>query len=131
MFLTDNNGHIRTTELLAPENVTSNANPQVITEYLKRVQAVTWNRKFFEAETSGIGASDPLFGLGPPETQNDDRICILYGCSVPCILRPKANGNVLFQFIGEAYVHGRMDGEAIFTVSPDKLKTQKTTFCVI
>jgi hypothetical protein len=58
-----------------------------------------------------------LFGLCPGRTEVGDLICILYGCSVPVILRDKApdspGDRKWFEVIGEAYVHGKMDGEAI------------------
>jgi hypothetical protein len=44
------------------------------------------------------------------------RICILYGCSVPVVLRPIRNSEscneFYYELIGECYVHGMMDGEA-------------------
>ncbi|RGP64285.1 ankyrin and het domain [Fusarium sporotrichioides] len=51
-------------------------------------------------------------GLCPPETEDGDFICILYGCSVPVVLREMSDeGHMIL--IGEAYVHGKMDGEAM------------------
>ncbi|KAI0887360.1 heterokaryon incompatibility protein-domain-containing protein [Annulohypoxylon maeteangense] len=51
------------------------------------------------------------FGLCPPNTQAGDLICILYGCTVPVILREGPDGYM--ELVGEAYVHGQMDGEAM------------------
>jgi hypothetical protein len=50
----------------------------------------------------------------------DDVICILDGCSVPVVLRPCSRDmgtrtderGSFYQFVGECYVHGMMDGEA-------------------
>lgn len=53
----------------------------------------------------------PLFGLCPPDTKVGDIICILHGCSVPVVLREKQSGYM--SLVGEAYVHGVMDGEAL------------------
>jgi len=47
-------------------------------------------------------------GLGPPGTENGDRICILKGCSVPVLLRKEGEFHHL---VGEVYVCGIMDGE--------------------
>jgi hypothetical protein len=49
-------------------------------------------------------------GLFPKDTQVGDLVCVLFGCGMPVILRPYKDG---YQFIGEAYVHGWMDGEAM------------------
>jgi hypothetical protein len=53
----------------------------------------------------------PSFGLCPPDTKVGDIICILHGCSVPVVLREKQGGYM--SLVGEAYVHGVMDGEAL------------------
>lgn len=39
-------------------------------------------------------------------------ICILFGCSVPIVLR-KHPREKYFILIGECYIHGMMDGEAM------------------
>jgi hypothetical protein len=43
-------------------------------------------------------------------TKTDDVIAVLLGFDAPVILRPKANGHL--EFVGEAYVHGLMNGDA-------------------
>lgn len=46
-----------------------------------------------------------------------DAVCVLFGCSVPVILRPQGqNGSeqpVVYKFIGECYLDGFMNGEAV------------------
>lgn len=51
-------------------------------------------------------------GAVPEKTRPGDIVVVLYGSSVPIVLRPTAGGNT-YQFIGECYLHGFMDGEAI------------------
>jgi hypothetical protein len=48
------------------------------------------------------------------KTEAGDVICVLLGGSVPYILRPIDDSYIL---IGEAYVHGIMDGEVLEAVS--------------
>ena len=50
-------------------------------------------------------------GWATPYTQSVDKICLLEGSSAPWVIRPKSDGT--FQLVGEAYVHGIMDGKAI------------------
>lgn len=50
-------------------------------------------------------------GLAPSHAEVKDVIVIIYGAIVPFVLRDLGNGQ--YQFIGEAYVHGIMDGEYI------------------
>jgi hypothetical protein len=61
-------------------------------------------------------------GIGPPNIQIDDEVWILFGSRVPFVLRPDGNElcgprNVSKAdqrfFIGDSYVHGIMDGEAV------------------
>ncbi|EPE33782.1 hypothetical protein GLAREA_06795 [Glarea lozoyensis ATCC 20868] len=50
-------------------------------------------------------------GLAPMNSVPGDRIALLEGGRVPFILRPTGNENQ-FEMVGDAYVHGIMDGEA-------------------
>jgi hypothetical protein len=45
------------------------------------------------------------------ETQVGDFVCVLFGCSVPVVLRKTLDQSYLF--VGEAYLHRFMDAEAI------------------
>ncbi len=83
--------------------------------FLERVQPVVWGRRFFDTTASGFEEDEKrLLGLGNFDVKSDDLICILFGCSVPVLLRPKTKGeNPTYSFIGECYIHGMMDGEAI------------------
>lgn len=100
------------------------------TRYLRRVQSVVWNRRLFRidlatrnvgpdvngdgaAGTISTGLKDPLYGIGPSGTACGDRVCILLGCSVPVILGEGKRRGVS-RIVGEAYVHGIMDGEAMY-----------------
>jgi Heterokaryon incompatibility protein (HET) len=60
------------------------------------------HRKFFTT-------TDGYFGLGPVTTRVGDVIYILFGGDVPFILRPTTADAMTF--VGEAYVHGLMNGE--------------------
>lgn len=49
------------------------------------------------------------FALGPKIAQPGDQCYILQGANVPFFLRPSVSGN-RFRLLGEAYVHGFMEG---------------------
>ncbi|KAI1736457.1 hypothetical protein F4680DRAFT_432206 [Xylaria scruposa] len=56
----------------------------------------------------------PVVGFCPRGTQKGDFVCILFGCSVPLVLRQIGSGDGgQYTLIGECYVHGKMDGEAM------------------
>ncbi|KAF2028166.1 hypothetical protein EK21DRAFT_70251 [Setomelanomma holmii] len=69
------------------------------------------NHVFFVTQSGYIS-------IGPPDTQPGDEVWVLYGGQVPFILRPtdqsdESNEANLFRLVGDAYVHGIMDGEAV------------------
>lgn len=55
-------------------------------------------------------AEDRL-GWLPYYAREGDVVCVLYGGEMPYVLRPGANG--CYRLIGECYMHGIMDGEAL------------------
>lgn len=91
--------------------------PSHIREYLVVVQNVVWNRRTFRSPASATGQQ--FVGLIPPTARNGDQICILYGCSVPVVLRKVelTDQSMYWQLIGEAYVHGIMNGEYVSEIA--------------
>lgn len=61
-------------------------------------------------------------GLVPPGAQEDDHICVLFGCTVPVIIRKVYDYHT---FIGESYVHSIMDGEAISQMNDGALTEEE------
>ena len=53
----------------------------MVREFINRLYATTWNRSF------GKTAINEAPGLFPASTKKGDLICILYGCSVPVVMR--------------------------------------------
>lgn len=51
-----------------------------------------------------------LLGLGTPDCVEGDTVCVLRGYSMPVIMRSQENS---YGFLGSAYVHGIMRGEAL------------------
>lgn len=58
-----------------------------------------------------IISDNGYMGIVAPNTERGDLICILFGGEVPFILRAVEGGR--YRLIGECYVHGIMDGEAL------------------
>jgi hypothetical protein len=82
-------------------------------QYLNRVKSVNYGRLFIEVQSSH--GYDQFVGLGPWHMEVGDIAVILFGCSVPVVLRPRetADCTTEYEFIGEAYVYGNMDGEVL------------------
>jgi hypothetical protein len=100
----DNVGNLNTNKFRNVEDT-----PETMKLFLKRVRNVVWNRKFFL--TAGKSRHGVLYGIAPPKASTNDIICILFGCSVPVVLRKVSDNR--YNFIGECYVHGMMDGESL------------------
>ncbi|KAH0547670.1 hypothetical protein FGG08_000159 [Glutinoglossum americanum] len=65
------------------------------------------------------------FGMGAHGIETTDMICILYGASLPVVLRKKECSEE-YMLVGDAYVHGIMnDQEATSTVMPGGKGTSK------
>lgn len=77
------------------------------------------------------------FGWAPDDAFDDtndyenqaragDLIAIVFGCSTPLVIRRSGDQ---FQVVGEAYVEGMMDGDALRLIEDGKCKMQAFTFC--
>ena len=123
---TSPSGDINTGELILDEN-----SPELMVRYLKRVQSVVWSRMVLQAtSTSTQNPDEQFFGLASQKTELGDLVCILFGCTVPVILRErndKVHG-VYHEFIGESYIHGKMDGEAFSGLSQADLDSRTMSF---
>jgi hypothetical protein len=71
--------------------------------YEIQAKITCWNRSFFTTKKG-------YMGIGPNVLEIGDIVCVLFGGDVPYILRPKDG---YYQLVGDAYVHGIMEGEAI------------------
>ena len=56
---------------------------------------------------------DKFLGLGNATMQPGDMVYVLAGGSHPFVLRPQVNHPDHFQLVGECYLHGIMDGQAL------------------
>ena len=92
------------------ETAVRDDDPEFVAEFLQRVQAIIWKRRMIVTE------HERLLGLGPGAAQEGDLICIIFGCSVPVLLRKivsdEMTGEHYYKLLGDCYVHGMMDGEA-------------------
>ena len=124
----NSNGDIHTAELIRQ------GQPQRMVEFLKRVQEVIWDKRFFLLS----GRTSYRLGIAPSGAQEGDILCVLLGCSVPVVLRPldKSDPRCGYKLVGEAYIHGVMDGEALalgpYAHSDAKdIKEKSEEFCLV
>ena len=111
--------------------------PGAMMEFLKRVQEVIWNRRFFIPSNQIDGISYP-FGIAPTDAKVGDIVCVPLGCSVPVVLRPVDVSHPLngYRLIGEAYLHDIMDGEffssnELTDYSSEGIMKRSEEFCLV
>ena len=104
----NSNDDINTAELIRQ------GKPENMVEFLRRAQEVIWNRRFFVLPDRPDGISY-RFGIAPTNAKVGDIICVLLGCSVPVVLSriDASNPHSGYELVGEAYLHGVMDGEVL------------------
>jgi len=83
-------------------------------DFLERVRQCVCNRRSTIASTGRTG-------LVPERAQEEDLISIILDCSVPVILYAVGN---YYTLIGEAYIHGIMEGEAMEKLDKGNFKLQ-------
>jgi hypothetical protein len=67
-------------------------------------------------ECTCFNTASGLRGLGPGGMRPGDIVCVLYGASMPFVIRPEG---AAYRLIGECYVHGLMRGQGVPEASTD------------
>lgn len=75
-------------------------------EYVQSMGMTVTNRSFIVTEEGAVG-------LAPGITRVGDVVMVIAGANTPFVLRPLPGEMQRFALVGEAYVHGVMDGEAV------------------
>jgi hypothetical protein len=90
-------------------------NSKFVHEERKKLERESWDyRKSMincAVQRRPILTADGRVGIGPDICHAGDIVCIFYGAKVPFIIR-KNNKNE-YVLLGEAYIHGIMDGEVM------------------
>ncbi|KAI0968672.1 heterokaryon incompatibility protein-domain-containing protein [Xylaria arbuscula] len=87
------------------------ADEKFVQTWLPRAQHIESGIAYFSQGRRFTGTDGGLIGWVPEETIKGDEIVILYGSRVPIVVR--GNGEGKYRLIGECYIHGLMDGQAI------------------
>jgi hypothetical protein len=82
------------------------------------LDAMTWQRSVFTT-------SKGYLGLAPGTTTSQDYVCILCGSQMPLVLR---KDGAHWELVGQAYVHGIMDGEALDGVNLKDVEQRFTIY---
>ena len=93
---------------------------------LKRAQMVLWQvAPRFRNRSLMLVREEQRLGMRPPCAKVGDVVVVIYGCTVPLVLRRRTEEDGGgFLNIGDAYLTGYMDGQAIDQVERGELKAQ-------
>lgn len=93
---------------------------QIAEEAENKHKEEQWSRSANGASKNRIFAktNKGYYVLGPKVTQPGDIVCVLFGGKLPFCLRPLGDRYLL---VGECYVHGLMNGEAMEMMSRHEL----------
>ncbi|KAI0426556.1 heterokaryon incompatibility protein-domain-containing protein [Xylaria sp. FL1042] len=88
------------------------AKEDFVQTWLARAQQVENGIAYFAQGRRFAGTEGGLIGWVPEETVEGDIVVIPYGSRVPFVVRNVSEGK--YRLIGECYIHGLMDGQAIY-----------------
>jgi hypothetical protein len=74
---------------------------EVHNDMWSRIHGINPGRRYFSTENGRLG-------LGPPEIQKGDTVCVFYGTETVMLLRPAKSNPGEWYFVGDAFVHGLM-----------------------
>ncbi|KAM7187196.1 hypothetical protein V8F33_011375 [Rhypophila sp. PSN 637] len=108
--------------------------PELTTRLCSLRPVVTVASRIFQLQSSAPSALNEewsffvtpkgYISLAVSAARHDDDLCIALGASVLVILRRRGDGSC-YTFVGEAYVHGLMNGEAIKLMEEGGLKLEQ------
>jgi hypothetical protein len=97
------------------------------TEVYSCVDRTGKGRRFMTTAKGYLGwVPDNLFGDDEAQTKKGDLIAIIFGCTTPLVISPQGE---YFQVVGEAYVQGLTEGEAMEVLKTGQCLAQDFTFC--
>jgi len=109
------------------EAIPDNASEYDYTEAYSCNNRTGQGRRFLTTMDGRLGwGTDNMYGTRENQIESGDKIAIVLGCSTPIVIRPYGSH---FRVLGEAYIHGLMDGEALGLLELGECKEQDFIFC--
>ncbi|KAI5459249.1 heterokaryon incompatibility protein-domain-containing protein [Mariannaea sp. PMI_226] len=109
------------------DTIPDDANEFDYSEAFNAAERTNMSRRLMFTDRGYIGwAPDNAYGPGEKQSRVGDLVCIVFGCSTPLVIRPK---DANYEVLGEAYVEGVMDGEAVAMLEAGEYVRRTLTFC--
>jgi len=93
-----------------------------VSAFYSRILLVHTNRRLMTTSQGRVG-------VAPKAAENGDIICIFFGSSTPMIIRLIPGFENCFSLVGECYVDGVMDGEALDWLLTEKCQLENFVLC--
>jgi hypothetical protein len=107
--------------------VSEDASEHDPTEVYACVERSAKRRRFMTTKTGYMGwAPDDMYRTAKDQVRVGDLVVIVLGCSTPVVVGPLGEA---FQVLGEAYVQGVMDGEAMHDLATGQYHLRELVFC--
>jgi hypothetical protein len=108
-------------------HIPDDADEYVYTEVYACAERSSMRRRFMTTDKGYLGwAPGNMYGGPSDQVRGGDLIVIVLGCSTPLVIRPHGD---TFQMLGEAYVQGLMDGEAMRKLADGHYELREFVFC--
>lgn len=99
-------------------------------DFLERARDITWSRRVFLSKIDEF--HEKMLGLAPRGACVGDTIAMLFGLSVPVILRLSSiGGGGSMGIVGAAYVDGKMEGEVVHQLGGRRVEGLTETFEIV
>jgi hypothetical protein len=117
----------RTLDEYFSETIPDDASEYDYTEVYSCFDRTSKGRRLITTKNGYLGwAPDNMYGSDEDQVRVGDKIAIIFGCSTPIVIRPQGSH---FLVLGEAYVQGMMDGEALEFLKSGQCDVQDFLFC--
>jgi hypothetical protein len=124
-------GHILGNRLRPSDvEIMRNLDPQLATEESEKniINAIGSSLQYGVRRRNIMVTKKGYIGTVQEDVVDGDLLCVLFGCSVPVILR-RLDGDDRYVFLGESYVHSLMDAEAVVMQIKGELKERDFILC--
>lgn len=91
------------------------------------VRASSQSQRFALTKKGSVGwVLDDTAGGDEEQVQRGDLFCAVFGCSIPVVMQPHGDGYLV---LGEGYLQGFMEGEALDPAKYEGLQDQDFKIC--
>ncbi|EUC42939.1 hypothetical protein COCMIDRAFT_102197 [Bipolaris oryzae ATCC 44560] len=115
--------HAKSKDTRNPETTDDASSTLSLSQDYKKGDDKRYTAAYLAESTRCFLTRDGRLGLGPRITAGGDQIWLPMGADTPFVLRPLHGGK--FKILGQAYLHGVMQGEVVADLTEDNFEVVK------